>query len=164
MATRVGFSQDSHVEEDLPITITCIAGEDIGYPATPSEYPKAPVLSVGYVLYMDDSDGKVYLMDNTAGNVDKYIGISNTAAKEDEKIAVRVIGIVWLPVGSTLIAAGNLVKADVSADLGDIIPWVGHTDLVAGDNVDALIGKALAGGAVRSGASYELVPVLLRGF
>jgi len=164
MATRVGFAKDSNVRVDIPVTFKAVAGEDIGYPAAASDYPLAPVLKTGFVLFMNSTDGLVYLMDATAGNVDKYIGISETAAKLGEEITVRVWGIVWLPVGSTLIAAGELVKADISAALGDVIPWVGHTDLVAGDNVDALIGKALAAGAVRAAAVYELVPVLLRGF
>jgi hypothetical protein len=163
MASRVGFQNSNHVKHDQPVVIKMVAGEDIGIGAEPG-YPLAPVLTTGYILYVDTADGdKVKLMTLTDGDV--YCGISETAAYDDEEISVRFTGVVWLPVGGTQVNAGNLVKAQItSGQQGDIIPWVGHTDTVAGDNVDSIIGRALATGAVRSGADYNLVPVILRGF
>lgn len=164
MATRVGFEAGNHLKVDIPITFYMIAGEAIGYPATSPDFPLAPVLTSGYILYVDTADGdKVKLMTLTDG--DKYCGISEVAAKDDEEITTRFSGIVWLPVGTVQVDAGMLVRAeDGAGQAGDIIPWVGTTEAVAGHLVDSIIGRALRTGAVRAGAVYNLVPVILRGF
>jgi hypothetical protein len=165
MATRIGFPEGDNVLHDMPVVVPLPAGENIGYPGSNPAFPLAPILQVGYILRLDPADNKAYLMDLTNG--DLYAGISETAVEisKDEQISSRFWGVVWLAVGDTQVDAGMLVKAQQSSgQAGDIVPWVGHTDSVAGDNVDSIIGRALRTGAVRAGADHTIIPVILRGF
>lgn len=168
------------------------AGADIGIFSTP-DYPLTPIIAVGVPVYISETASvsinievkQITVTDTTA--VVKYDGLSYNGAYLGDVITIYGAGEAWIPVGTAVVAAGDLVIWEIDstenssgATIGDCMPWDQASGASSGDGYSnnsvgsladiharfsATIGRATTNGAARTSPTvFEYVLVRLKGW